>query len=161
MTKKEFLKELTNALQGNVTTAQVNENVLFYDNYIMEETRKGRMEEQVLQELGNPRLLAKTIIDTSDHARQYAHEDTYQENWEEQNRQKSHRRGLHAEYSEEDGWDIRLGRFKLNSWYGYLTIIAVITLILFIIGSLFVAIVPILLPIILVLMIINYLFTRR
>ena len=41
MTKKEFLHELQIALQGEMDQAAVNENLRFYDNYIMEESRKG------------------------------------------------------------------------------------------------------------------------
>ena len=36
MTKKEFLHELQIALQGEMDQAAVNENLRFYDNYIME-----------------------------------------------------------------------------------------------------------------------------
>lgn len=70
MTKKEFLQELRIALQGQVPQAQVNEHLQYYDNYIMEESRKGRTEEQVIESLGSPRLIAKTIHQTSDSTRQ-------------------------------------------------------------------------------------------
>lgn len=66
MTKKEFLQELRIALQGQVPQAQVNEHLQYYDNYIMEESRKGKTEEQVIESLGSPRLIAKTIHQTSD-----------------------------------------------------------------------------------------------
>ena len=66
MTRKEFLHELQVALQGEIGQAAVNENIKYYDNYIMEESRKGKSEEEVTAQLGNPRLIAKTLIDTSD-----------------------------------------------------------------------------------------------
>ena len=64
MTREEFLTELRLALQGNVSQAAVNENVRYYEKYIIEESHKGKTEEEVITQLGNPRLIAKTIIDT-------------------------------------------------------------------------------------------------
>lgn len=62
MTRDAFLKELRIALQGQISQVQVNEQLSYYENYLIEESRKGRTEEEVLQSLGNPRLIAKTII---------------------------------------------------------------------------------------------------
>ena len=63
MTREEFLKELRIALQGRISQSQVNEQLHYYENYIMEESRKGKTEEEVIAEIGNPRLVAKTLID--------------------------------------------------------------------------------------------------
>ena len=114
MNREEFIQELRRTLQGNVSVALVNENVRFYDNYIIEEMRKGRTEETVLQELGNPRLLAKTIIDTSgtqtaytqgaDYYEEQAQTD-YSEDYQQEEKEK-YRRGFHVDYTEENGWDI-------------------------------------------------------
>lgn len=64
MTRDKFLQELRIALQGRVSQKEVNEQLRYYENYIIEESRKGKTEEEVLAELGNPRLIAKTIFDT-------------------------------------------------------------------------------------------------
>ncbi len=64
MTRDKFLQELRIALQGRIPQAQVNGHLEYYENYIIEESRKGRTQEQVLLYLGNPRLIAKTIIET-------------------------------------------------------------------------------------------------
>lgn len=64
MTREQFLQELRIALQGRIPQAQVNENLTYYENYIMEESRKGRTEEEVIEALGSPRLIAKTIIES-------------------------------------------------------------------------------------------------
>lgn len=63
MTREEFLRELRIALQGRIPQSQVNEHLKYYENYIMEESRKGRTEEEVIAEIGNPRLAAKTLTD--------------------------------------------------------------------------------------------------
>ena len=78
MTRAEFLEELRLALQGNISQAGVNENLRYYENYIMEESRKGQTEEEVIRRLGNPRLIAKTIIDTSSQAGN-AYDESYYE----------------------------------------------------------------------------------
>lgn len=65
MTREDFLRELRISLQGRIPQGQVNEQLNYYENYIIEESKKGRTEEEVLLSLGNPRLIAKTIVDTS------------------------------------------------------------------------------------------------
>ena len=65
MKKTEFLKELEAALRGEVSPELISENLRYYDNYISQETSKGRSEEEVTEEIGSPRLIARTIIDTS------------------------------------------------------------------------------------------------
>ena len=52
MTRDEFLKELRIALQGRIPQSQVNEHLKYYENYIMEESRKGRTEEEVIADIG-------------------------------------------------------------------------------------------------------------
>ncbi|MCD7837040.1 MAG: DUF1700 domain-containing protein [Lachnospiraceae bacterium] len=65
MTKKEFIDKLRAALNGRIPTAKVTENVNYYEDYINTEIRKGRTEQEVLASLGEPRLIAKTIIQTT------------------------------------------------------------------------------------------------
>lgn len=71
MTRDKFLQELRIALQGRVSQKEVNEQLRYYENYIIEESRKGKTEEDVFAELGNPRLIAKTISDTYGEDRNY------------------------------------------------------------------------------------------
>ena len=66
MDRETYLRELRIALQGQISQEKVNEHLRYYENYIIEESRKGRTESQVMEDLGNPRLIAKTIIDTTD-----------------------------------------------------------------------------------------------
>ena len=37
----------------------------YYDDYIRSERQKGRSEADIMEELGDPRLIARTILDTS------------------------------------------------------------------------------------------------
>lgn len=65
MTKQEFLDTLRLTLNGKVAGNVVTENLRYYEDYINTEMRKGRSEEEVLDSLGDPRLIARTIITTS------------------------------------------------------------------------------------------------
>lgn len=68
MRKTEFLEELQEALAGEVPTGVIQENVMYYNNYISQETAKGRSEDEIIEELGGPRIIARTIIDSSEAA---------------------------------------------------------------------------------------------
>ena len=68
MDKKEFLQKFRTALSGQVPAYIIEENVRYYDEYIETQKRQGKSEEEVLAELGNPRLLAKTVITTNKNA---------------------------------------------------------------------------------------------
>lgn len=68
MTREQFLHELTVQLNLNVSDQVIHEQLAYYDNYIVSEVRSGRSEAEVVAELGSPRLLAKTIIDTAEAA---------------------------------------------------------------------------------------------
>ncbi len=65
MTKEDFLSELRSTLSGSVSADVINDNVNYYENFINTELRKGRELDEVLEELGSPRLIAKTIVDTA------------------------------------------------------------------------------------------------
>ena len=77
MRKEEFLQSLRRALNGDVPSRVIEENIRYYDNYITEEVRKGRTEEAVIDEIGDPRLIARTIEDTTDGAGKNQYEETY------------------------------------------------------------------------------------
>ena len=62
MTKSEFLDALRRALNGNMAAASVDDNIRFYDSYFYTEETKGRSEAEILSELGDPRILARTLI---------------------------------------------------------------------------------------------------
>lgn len=66
MTKQKFLNGLKEALVGEVSPAEVNNQLLYYERYIDDEIKKGRTEQQILEELGEPRLIAKTIVDAKE-----------------------------------------------------------------------------------------------
>lgn len=58
------MEKLRMALSGKVSPGVVTENVNYYEDYINTEIRKGRSEEEILDALGDPRLIARTIVET-------------------------------------------------------------------------------------------------
>lgn len=64
MDKQEFLDKLRLALNGRVGSEKVAETLKYYEEYISAEVRMGRSEEDVMGALGDPRLIARTIIET-------------------------------------------------------------------------------------------------
>ena len=77
MNREEFLQGLTEALSGQVSPEVLQENLRYYSDYIYTEVGKGRSESQVMEELGSPRLIARTIIDATPGAGEGAYEDVY------------------------------------------------------------------------------------
>lgn len=66
MTKKQFLIELRGCLEGQVNEREIKRQLHYYDNYISNEAKSGKKESQVIEELGDPRWIAKTIIASHD-----------------------------------------------------------------------------------------------
>ena len=65
MSRDEFLNNLREALSGRVPEQVISDNLNYYARYIDEQTGSGKSEAQVLEMLGDPRLLAKTIEGSS------------------------------------------------------------------------------------------------
>ena len=62
MNKYEFVTELQKYLTGKVSTYKLQDLTRYYQDYIDTEIKKGRTEEEVIASLGDPRLLAKSIV---------------------------------------------------------------------------------------------------
>jgi len=135
MTKSEFIGTLRSRLTGEVSASELENTIRYYEEYISEAMSNGKTEEQVLQELGSPLLIARTIIDTSkgkdEHAgntqRQY-----YNDQKESENPGKS------------------FYRFELNSWKGKLFVIISIVVIFFLVFTIMRVLIPVLVPLILI-----------
>lgn len=78
MNKREFILELRDALDGEVSGQIIAVNVNYYENYIDEQIAAGVSEPEVLEMLGDPRLLARTIIDTNGGEGDYSPEQEVQ-----------------------------------------------------------------------------------
>lgn len=74
MTKQIFLEELRKALSGRVSSSVVNENISYYEEYISTQVRAGRNEAQIIEELGDPRILARSLADAEKRAGAFVEE---------------------------------------------------------------------------------------
>jgi uncharacterized membrane protein len=132
MEKQEFLDKLRGALTGEVSTRLVTDNVRYYDEYILTQSRMGKSEAEVIEELGDPRLIAHTIIDMNQTG------DTDQHIYEEAN----------SEESRSDGWNKHLSNIRrIPGWMWIVIIILVLYVIFRLAFSLFILLLPVIVPV--------------
>lgn len=65
MDRKEFLDILNRNLYGKIDAGVLTEHIRYYETYISSGMENGKTEQEILEELGDPRLIAKTILDAS------------------------------------------------------------------------------------------------
>ena len=58
MNKKEFIDGLRRSLSSINDYSFVNDTISYYENYIDSQMRMGKSEQEVMEELGDPRLIA-------------------------------------------------------------------------------------------------------
>ena len=56
MTRAEFLQGLKTELEGRVPYSVIQENIRYYDSYILDEVNKGADEAEVIESLGGPQF---------------------------------------------------------------------------------------------------------
>lgn len=124
MDKKEFLEILRQSLTGEVKPEIVEQNIKYYDEYINAQTAEEMS--KIMEMLGGPRLIAKTIIEAERAAKQKnkytSYQGAYTNNTPEEEETK------HEENDENSGRNI----FRFNmKWYQKVTIalILLVTLI--------------------------------
>lgn len=160
MNKYDFITELQRHLTGKVSVQKVQELTRYYQDYIDTEIRKGKTEEEVLSSLGEPRLLAKSIV-MAEGADDYSQGD--------------YREYGYANEMDED--DIPKAQFVFNGkvvprwkiWAVIIAVIIVLLIILSIVGRLlgfafmliFKYVLPILIPVIIIYLIYVLFFDRR
>ena len=132
MDRESYIRELRLALQGQISQENVNEHLRYYENYIIEESRKGRTEAQVIEDLGNPRLIAKTIIDTTDK--------------------------IYTEQSSQEGREEKSRKFKLFEYGKRVAFLVFLVLMLLLIAHVAIVLIPVFLPVLLITCVIYFLF---
>lgn len=78
MNKKEFLDLLGQSLSGEVDNNILEQSIKFYNEYISSQSNKS--EQEVIEEIGDPRLIAKTIIETENTSARVAGNRYYYDN---------------------------------------------------------------------------------
>ena len=154
MTKKEFLDVLTESLAGNIPAETIEENIIYYKDYI---ERSDKSEKDTINELGDPHLIARTIIDSF-----IASKGPMAEYYKEQARSEyssSQGNFRNMDYNDiDDTFDNAGSGFSLK-WYeklmGVVIIVAVVAMLL-VLGAVAVKIIiRIVLPIVIVLLVIK------
>ena len=155
MTRSEFLQELRQALENDLSGSIVQENVEFYSKYISEEVQKGKSEEDVLQMLGDPWIIARTVIDAQNGTDK---ETVYEAGGNSFTGYESNR---------EQARDSRppLHTFGFDTWWRklllVLAVVMVVVVVFSVISGLISLLAPILVPIVIVMIVVRVLGNRR
>ena len=164
MDKSEFLNILREALNQEVNHTVIEQNVRYYDQYINSPSKEE--EERRIMELGDPRLIAKTIIEAEKAARE---KNGFHDN------QYSYDRGSSSQQSQEtpeweQQWEQQNSSFQPKSfianlkWYHKLIAVLIVILILVVllfVGRLMVGALFTFGPILILLLLLGNLFRRR
>ena len=149
MNREEFIKGLEESLLGEVNPNLIHENVNYYNHYIIEETRKGKRESEVLEALGDPWVIGKTIIQTQGSGGDFGilrGEMENQVEYHSDDTREDHRRNRQPY--------MKVHHFGLTSWKLKLAIIAAVVLVVAIIVIVVVGVLSLLAPVIVPLIII-------
>ena len=154
MNKKEFLDVLYEQLSGQMPEGAIAAHIQYYRDYIEDEQRKGRTEEDILNELGDPRLIARTLLDTEVGSGNPQTSNAYSTTYDD----------AASGYDDDSRTSSSRGRVKqhsfhldLTTWYGKLAVI----LIAIVVIALLCTILSVLIPIMLVAGVILYVFRLR
>ena len=152
MTRSEFLNKLKEALANDLSGPVIQENVDYYSGYIADEVRKGRSEQEVVAELGDPWAIARTIIESLE-----IQGNTQEDYGYEPNRQNYDQR-------QQSGTG-QVHIFGLDTWWKKLLlvlgIVGVFMLVIAVIGGIFSLLAPILVPLILMIIVFRIIGSRR
>ncbi len=136
MRKTEFLQELREALEGEVSASAIQSNISYYDQYISQEMAKGRSEEEVIEEIGSPRLIARTIIDSNEGAGETYQGGSYtSEGTAGSGRTASSYNGTSPE-QDDGGLPPNFHYIDLNKWYWKVLLSVAVIVILFVLFAL-------------------------
>ena len=151
MHKEEFITKLQHALAAGLPAGQVTEHVRYYSDYINSEIYKGKTEEEVLAQLGEPRLLARSIIDA--------------------NKRAGAAYGSNREYDEEVAGDTqndngygrpdRMRRIMLPGWLVMLIVVVLAMLVIGVVSSLLYLFAPVIMAVLIVLLVIKLFQSNR
>ena len=154
MNREEFLAQLKTALGGNIDDRLVQENLNYYHQYITEEMQKGKSEQEILDMLGDPWILARTIIDANDGTDR---ETVYEAG------------GTGGSYSEKKTGETTGGTFadllRMDTWWKRLLVILAVVLVVLLVVSIVTGLIrlfaPLLLPLLLVALVVRLLGKRK
>ena len=146
MRKEEFLEKLRARLSQTMSQQEVAAQIRYYENYIQEQMQNGRSEEEVLAELGDPLLIAKTLMDVQETQEEYSRPET----------------NIYEERGGQESGDAQreLHRMEIKARGGCLLaaviFVVVVAMILWAAGTVLIHLLPILIPAMVVLLVVAY-----
>lgn len=152
MSRREFLEILRGQLAGQIDRGKAAAHVRYYEDYIQSQVRSGRSEAEVLEELGDPRLIARTLIDTDDGTQVYDEAGYAEEGYGTDDYAGTNDGGAFVKH--------RSFKLDLSTWYGKAIVIAAAVVIVILLATVLVAVAPFLIIFGVVLYLISW-FRRR
>ena len=150
MTKREFLDKMREALSNDLAEPTVRENIEYYDVYMTDEIERGRSEEELVEEMGDPWMIARTIIDISE-PEDMKLNYVYEEEGQSYN-------GRQDSYAGQTGFFVR-GGWKLV--VALLGLIGVLLALVAVVGGIISLVAPILVPVLIIMFVIRLLGRRK
>ena len=147
MNKEAFIDTLRRALYGKVSDYELTDHVRYYEDYIQSQVRSGRDEQQVLDELGDPRLIARTLLDTDVDSGQLDYEEYSTYSDDTQNTQSSSRNHVHV--------------WRFDTWYSKLLGVVLLLIVVFLLFHILVAVIPFFAVLALILFIVSLIKNRN
>lgn len=148
MKRTEFIDGLRDALQGKLDSAQIQEQVNYYYGYIEEELRKGKQEEEILGELGDPWIVARNLEEAfgeSAHSNEsYVDIDTNPKT-EQSNKGKAYTFTSNS---------------SIGCWLFGIILLICIIIVLYVVSGIFALLSPILIPIFIMVLIVRFFHNR-
>lgn len=137
--------KLQHALAGGISSSQTAEHVRYYREYIDSEIHKGKTEEEILTQLGEPRLLARSILDASKRSgTAYSAAQEYDDEV-----------GSGRREDRNYGGNNRVSRVALPGWLVLLIIVVIVMLVIGVVSSLLYLFAPVIMAVLIVLLIVK------
>lgn len=155
MTKADFISGLREALEGNLPSRAVEEQIIYYNQYITEEAGKGKSEEEVIQALGDPWVLAQTIIEAEGGVDFQTVYDTDGEPIrEERDRRHNTERRSSGAYNDQEYGNVHV--FRFDKWWKKLLLILTVVMVVLFVVAVITGLVQFLMPLIIPLLLIFF-----
>lgn len=154
MNKEEYLRGLEEALAGEVPASVIRENMNYYNSYLSQEMAKGRTVDEIAEEIGEPRIVARTIIDSCEASgAAYGTDGDGYGTYEEGSYDTSYDRNPFGGNSSP-----QIHYFDLNKWYWKLLLILILltvgSIVFSIVGGIFALLIRFAGPILMILLVI-------
>lgn len=153
MTKYEFLQNLQRELSGKISVSAVQDQINYYSQYIDGEVSAGKSEQEVVSELGDPWIIAKTILGASDNE-EFAKTNTSYEAKRTSGKEKKNQEQ-----------NARIHVFGFDSWWKKLLlilgIIGIVMVVVGVIGGIISILAPIIIPVFVIMFIIRIVNSRK